>query len=301
VALSEVDTSLIDDITSCAPIPAGGYPNATNNHFYFLSEVGGCPNLPCFLSQVEGTIHANATLVIDQVCTLYQPIRIPPRFTLAGVGADGEGKLVFADLPDNHAAISVKPVIDQNGQSYNVIRDLDIVGDNDALWTAGINVSNGNLIAIENVRVSGFTVGLYGRHSYSVSVDRSAFYSNAFNIMIHWDANHWSVRDSTVGLALLGVKIFGPADGTPGSNDHVFSGVRFEGSTIGAMRIGAHGTMLTNNRFESNGYQAVTVASGASDTRVLANIFSTDTVHDYGQGTKCMLNIGLPAGSCEDN
>jgi hypothetical protein len=63
-------------------------------------------------------------------------------------------------------------------------------------------VSNGDNIALKNVRVSGFAVGLYDRHAYSVSVDRSTLYGNAFNIMIHWDANHWSVRDSTVGLAL---------------------------------------------------------------------------------------------------
>ncbi len=300
VAMGTFDPALIDDLKAiCPAIPVEGFPDATNHRFYFLSEVGGCPNLPCFLAQVENTIHANATLVIDQVCTLSQPLRIPARFTLAGVGADGEGKLVFRDLAPNKAAISVKPVLNSNGQSHNVIRDLDIVGVGGGPWTTGINVSGGNHVAIENVRVSGFSIGLFGRSAYSVTVDGSAMYGNGFDIMIHENANHWSVRDSTLGQAFYAVKIFGPADG-PGQwgNDHVFSGVRFEGSVIGAMRLGSFGAMLTNNRFESNGANGVTVAPLASGTRILANIFSTDTVHDFGNGTKCGLNINLPAGAC---
>lgn len=288
-----------DVITSCVGIPPGGFSGVTNDRFYFLSEVGGCENLPCFLAEVENSEHANGTLIIDQVCTLSQPIRIPPRFTLAGVGANGEGALVFDDLPDNTPAIRVKPVVFQNGQSHDVIRDLNIVFTGTSLWTAGISVSQGNIVNIENVRVSGFAIGLYGAHAYSIQVEDSVFYDNAFNLVLHEGAMHWRVRDSVIGQALYGVKVFGPADG-PGlwGNDHVFEGSRFEGSLLGAMRLGSYGTVVMNNRFESNGPNGVVVAPQATGTRVIANIFSTDVVHDGGTDTMCGFNIGLPHPDC---
>lgn len=285
---------------NCPGIPAGGYPGVTNDHFYFLSEVGGCANLPCFLAEVEGTVHANATLIIDQVCTLTQPIQIPSRFTLAGVGPAGEGILAFQNLPDYAAAINVAPAVQQGGVSESVIRDLSIFRVSGGVWNSGINVSGGNIVSLRGVRVGGFAAGLFGLDAYSVRVDESTFYGNNFNIMIHRNANHWSVRDSTLSLAThYSVKIFGPSDG-PGTwnNDHVFSGVRFEGSGLGAMLLGSYGAMLMNNRFESNGTEGVSLTTSATGTRIISNIFSTDVVHDQGQGTKCGLNINLPAGSC---
>ena len=291
-----------DVITSCAGIPPGGYPGVTNDHFYFLSEVGGCSNLPCFLANVEDTVHANATLIIDEVCTVRQPLRIPSRFTLAGVGPAGEGALVFEDLPDNASAINVEQAVLQGGVSEIVIRDLGIYRGSGGAWNSGINVSGGNIVALEGVRVSGFAMGLFGQNAYSVRVDRSTFYANAFNVMIHRNANHWSIRDSTLGLATFySVKIFGPADG-PGdwNNDHVFSGVRFEGSGLGAMMLGSYGAMLMNNRFESNGSNGVWITPSATGTRVLSNIFSTDMVHNSGQGTRCAFNIGQLSADCPE-
>lgn len=293
-------TTSYEPPANCPGIPVGGYPGVTNDRFYFLSEVGGCANLPCFLAEVDGTEHANATLVIDEVCTLTEPIQIPSRFTLAGVGPAGEGMLVFQNLPDYAAAINVAPAVTQGGISEIVIRDLSVFRGAGGIWNSGINVSGGNIVSLQGVRVNGFAVGLFGRDAYSIRVDQSTFYGNEFNVMIHKNANHWSVRDSTLSLAArYSVKIFGPSDG-PGdwNNDHVFSGVRFEGSGLGAMQLGSYGAMLMNNRFESNGNHGVTLTSSASGTRVISNLFSTDVVHDLGQGTKCGFNIGLPAGSC---
>ena len=97
----------------CAP--AEGFPGVTNDRYYFLSEVGGCPNLPCFLNEVAGTAHSNATLIIDQQCTLFHTLRIPSRFTLAGVGMAGEGSLVFEGISANSSAIIVEDAIAQGG------------------------------------------------------------------------------------------------------------------------------------------------------------------------------------------
>jgi len=291
-----------DVITSCPGIPPGGFSGVTNDHFYFLSEVGGCSNLPCFLAEVEDTVHANATLIIDEVCTLRQPIRIPSRFTLAGVWPAGEGALVFEDLPDYASAIRVEEEVQQGGVSEIVIRDLGIYRASGGYWNSGINVTGGNIVALEGVRVSGFSMGLYGQDAYSVHVYRSTFYANAFNVMIHRNANRWTFRDSTLGLATLySVKIFGLSDG-PGTwnNDHVFSAVRFEGSGLGAMMLGSYGAMLMNNRFESNGNNGVWITPSATGTRVLSNIFSTDMVHNSGQGTRCAFNIGQLSTDCPE-
>jgi hypothetical protein len=288
-----------DVLTSCVGIPPGGFSGVTNDRFYFLSEVGGCENLPCFLAQVEGTEHANGTLVIDQQCVLSQPLKIPPRFTLAGVGANGEGSLVFDDLPDNTPAIRVTPVVFQQGVSHNVIRDLNINFTGTSHWNAGISVSQGNIVNIENVRLSGFAIGVYGAHAYSIKIENSVFYDNAFNLMLHEGANHWRVRDSVIGRALYGVKVFGPADGAgEWGNDHVFEGSRFEGNLLGAMRLGSVAAILANNRFESNGPNGVVIAPQAAGTRVLTNFFSNNVVHDSGDDTKCALNIGLPNEDC---
>ena len=137
----------------CAP--AEGFPGVTNNRYYFLSEVGGCPNLPCFLNEVAGTPHSNATLIIDQQCTLFHTLRLPSRFTLAGVGMAGEGSLVFEGISAASSAIILEDAIAQGGNSETTIRDLAIWGDfagDPAQTVAGLNVSGGNIVRINNVR-----------------------------------------------------------------------------------------------------------------------------------------------------
>ena len=63
------------------------------------------------------------------------------------------------------------------------------------------------------------------------------------------------------------------------------------------MRLGSYGAMLMNNRFESNNDGAggpsigVQVDPGAQRTRIISNIFSTDTVVDQGEDTVCLANI----------
>ncbi|MDI3287469.1 right-handed parallel beta-helix repeat-containing protein [Polyangium sp. 15x6] len=292
-------STFVDDITSCPGIPPGGLSGLFKDRFYFLSEIG-CENLPCFLKEVKNSEHANATLIVDEECDVYEPIQIPARFTLAGVGPAGQGVLAFWNLPDHAPALSVEPVL-PSGVSENVIRDLWIVRGSGGTWNSGINVSGGNIVRLENVRVSGFAVGLFGKDAYSVLVDKSTFYGNAFNMMLHRGANHWRVRDSTLGLATFySVKVFGPSDG-PGAwnNDHLFSGNRFEGSLVGAMMLGSYATMVENNRFESNGYNGVYITGSATETRVHSNVFSSDVVNNQSLGTRCGFNI--PNSACPDN
>lgn len=80
----------------------------TSPRYYFFSEIqeiiGGTDGekLPCFLREVTRRHHSgssfnvdNATLIIDIACSLAEPLVIPPRFTIAGTGLDGEGRLLF--------------------------------------------------------------------------------------------------------------------------------------------------------------------------------------------------------------
>src|SRR4029450_11196634 len=105
---SQVTRTSATDFTSCPVIPAEGVEGLTNDHYYFLSEIGGCAQLACFLKQVSSSVHANSTLIVDQVCSgtnaIKETLVLPNRFTLAGVGIDGAGALGF-DPPGNGAGV----------------------------------------------------------------------------------------------------------------------------------------------------------------------------------------------------
>ena len=101
-----------------------------------------------------GYANANATLVIDQACIDANAIKatlvLPDRFTLAGVGINGEGILQFS-LPENVMAIRFAPspgVVHR----FATIRDLTIVGG--CCGQTGIDVSNSQFVYIRNVRLS---------------------------------------------------------------------------------------------------------------------------------------------------
>lgn len=276
------------DLTSCTGIPPGGFGAATNRHFYYLSEVGGCANLACFLNEVNTSYHAFGTLVIDQQCTVRQTLRMPARFTLAGVGMGGQGTLVFTDLPDQASAIRFDDVLATGGNSESTIRDLAIYGDfaGGANTVAGLNVSGSNIVRISNVRVSGFSLGLYGEEAYSVLVQHSNISANDINVAIAENSNSWRLRDSVLSQASSwSIYVRGPA------NDHLISGNRFESSVEGAIRLETYGAMVMNNRFESNGGVGVLVTANGESSRIIGNIFSSDTIIDQGMDTLCLGSI----------
>lgn len=275
------------DFTLGCAISEATFNSATSPTFYFLSEVGGCPALPCILEYFRNnnSAHEAATLVIDQRCTLRQPIIIPPRLTLAGVGITGEGALVFEDLPAGAAAISVVPA-GFNGTSHITIRDLAIGADPAENILTGVDVSGGNLVYLKNVYISGFQRGVFGDvAAYSIFIDQSNISSNTFNVMIGTDANHWVIRDSVLGNAMSwSVAI-------RGGNNHVISGNRFEHIQSGAVWLGSLGAVVRDNRFETPGKIGVQVAPGAQGNRILANIFSGTSIVNGSASTQCCFNF----------
>lgn len=257
----------------CAPDPVvdAESTSVTSERFYYLSEIGGCQNLVCWLDNVSDTAFSNATLVVDQFCTLNQTVVIPPRMVIAGVGMDGEGVLSFEGLGSTQAAIAVAPGPNTAGVT---IRDLRIVGD-DPLRGRGIELDSAHQVIVERVRISGFGFGIYGQQSYSVVVDKTNMHSNNVNIFQDFTANTWRVTNSVLSQAVRwGIYQTAAADGTAHQNSSVYSNNRLESNGLGGIHVAGVGTVIQNNEFEGNGGTvkanlAIQVHSAAIDTRII--------------------------------
>ncbi|HZN11166.1 MAG TPA: right-handed parallel beta-helix repeat-containing protein [Blastocatellia bacterium] len=269
----------------------------TSSRFYYLSQLEpyigrDYRNLPCFLQAVGGTALSNATLVIDRDITLAEPLVLPARFTLAGTGIEGEGKLRFIGLPRGVSAIQFAP-----GASHSTIRDLSVSGPG-AGGHIGIDVSGASIIFIRDVRINGFYAGIYGARpglsALSIYIERCNIHNNDYNVLMHRDAFHWRIRDCILNQATAwGVRVYGPDDDpappTPGQNlgsgnDHLIAGSRIEGCGEGGIMLGSHAAMLMNNRFEQNGGvggTGILILPTAGSTRLMSNmLYSNNLVDD---------------------
>jgi hypothetical protein len=285
----------------------GGKP-LTSKSFYYLSELQpflgeNYAKLPCFLKAVGGTEFGGATLVIDQSVTLSEQLVIPSRYTLAGVGINGQGELRFTGLGDGASAVRF------DTQATNItIRDLAI-GRLDGGVNAGIDVSRANKVFIRDVLVTGFFAGIYGSRpgttAISVYIDRCSVFQNDYNIVMHRNAFHWRIRDCILNQAgCWGLRIFGPqgdpvpANGEPVyGNDHLVQGCRFESCGVGGALLGSDSAMLMNNRFEQNGGNGgvgIMIQSTASRTRLISNLFSGNSLINQGSQTQSFGAITDP-------
>jgi hypothetical protein len=268
----------------------------TSTHYYFLSELQpflgeNCEHLPCFLKAVSSSTLGHSTLIVDRHCTLTEPLVLPSRFTLAGVGIDGEGGLSFSGLADGVSAIRFAP------EARNVmIRDLAI-GRADGGVNAGIDFSRAQKVYARNVQVTNFFAGIYGSRpslfAIYVYLDHCNAFDNDYNLVIHRNAFHWRIRDCILSQAnCWGLLIFGPRnDPAPRpvnrnfgwGNDHLISGCSFEGCGTGGVHLGSDSAMLINNRFENNGGVGgvgVQIFSTAARTRLVSNYLSGNIIHE---------------------
>ena len=85
----------------------------TNDRFLFLREIGGPNCLKEFLDSVilsgPKSPHWGGTLIIDQRVVLGVQLRIPDGFTLAGVGINGGGRLVFKNSLSGKPSTALVP------------------------------------------------------------------------------------------------------------------------------------------------------------------------------------------------
>jgi hypothetical protein len=300
VLKKRVTRPAVGDLASCPVIPGGGLPGLTNGHYYFLSEIGGCAQLACFLKQVPTSVHAYSTLVVDQACTgasaIKETLVLPDRFTLAGVGIDGAGVLGF-DLPDNVPAIRFKDSLDVANRMAT-IRDLNLAGS--CCGQVGIDVSNSQFVYVKNVRLQNFAFGLFGDNAFSIFVDQSSVHNNAFNIVMGDNTTSWRVRDSVASQGLMGIQMSATARG------HVVSGGRVEANWGPGIRIDGAMNVVDNTWFEGNGtffgtHYGIWVTSQGQKTRILANLFSSQLIGDDGAETRSCYNMSFAGGSADVN
>ena len=304
IVVAIINLSTINVQAACNPDPVNdvGTVPVTNNRYYYLSEIGGCANLACWLGSVPDTLYSNATLVIDQRCVLGdQTLPLPARMVLAGVGMDGEGELIFSGLSANQAAIAVESSDETSGVT---IRDLRIAGDN-PLRGRGIELDSAHQTKVERVRISEFNSGIYGRQSFFVIVDKANLHNNNINIMQDFTANTWRVTNSILNQATRWGIYQTNSLNTPNAteafahqNSSVYDGNRLESNGLGGIRVSSVGTVIKNNEFEGNGGDdnvAIMVNSTAVNTRVLSNFYSGDCPIDNGRDTEFAFDIFFAA------
>jgi hypothetical protein len=251
-----------------------------------LSEIGGCAAL-----QAQLAAHQPAwpiTLVIDQQCGPYAgTLTLPGRITLAGVGRDGAGELLFTGLPGNVPALAIAA-----GQGHVQIRDLLIRNIAPTKTGVGLLLDGNSMVTLNGVRIDFFGQGVSGTQSYSVLINQSNISGNGTNLRLGQDTNAWRVRDTVLSQAAgWSVIVRGP------NNDVVFDGNRLESNQRGGFLVNGFGTVLSNNRLEFNGalggWRGIEVTPSASQVRLLHNYFSTDIIVDSGADTQCAFNTNV--------
>jgi hypothetical protein len=289
-----------NDIAHCPAIPPDGLDGLTNGHYFFLSEIGGCDKLACFLKQAATSAHAASTLIVDQTCSGAHAIRetlvLPDRFTLAGVGIDGTGVLAF-DLPDNVPAIRFadsSSVVNRMA----TIRDLNLAGE--CCGQTGIDVSDSQFVYIRNVRVQNFAIGLFGTRAWSIFVEGSSLHNNAYNIVLGDDTTTWRVRDTVANQGLIGIQINATGRG------HLVSGGRVESNWGPGIRVDGAMNVIESTWFEGNGQffntnYGVWVTGQGLKNRILSSLFSSQLIGDGGVETRTCFNMSFAAGSADVN
>lgn len=251
-----------------------------------LSSVGGCGALPGLLAANQPSWPV--TLIVDQQCGPYaNTLTLPGRMTLAGVGRDGEGELLFNGLAAATPALAVAA-----GQGHIQIRDLVIRNIAPARSGIGLRLDGNHMMSLDSVRIDRFNTGVYGWQSYSTLIHRSNISNNGTNLMLGLETNGWRVRDSVLGQAGgWSVMVRGP------NNDVLFDGNRLESNVRGGFLLNSFGAVVSNNRLEFNGaglgWRGIEVTPVAQHSRLLHNYFSSDIIVDAGVDSRCAFNMNV--------
>jgi hypothetical protein len=301
--IQEIEKPLFDvprgPIPACAPIPADGFPGVTSQRFYYLSEIlppgigledPACGTwLGCFLDQVAGTVHDTATLVIDRQCVSNRTLVVPDRFVLAGVGLDGEGRLVF-DLPTSARALRFKKPANPAAAliRHAQIRDLSI-GTRGCCGNVGIDLSNSTLVHVENVRVSGFAFGIAGHSSLFNTIEGSNISENVVGIRQGFETTTWQIRENVISSnRFVGIGFH------PTTRASVVSGGVLEKNRFGAIFLRGKGNIVQSTWFEGNGKAnggfAIRVSPTAVNSRILTSMFSDNNILDPSPTTRRCYN-----------
>lgn len=249
-----------------------------------LSSVGGCGALPGLLAVNQPSWPV--TLIVDQQCGPYtDTLTLPGRMTLAGVGRDGEGALLFTGLAAATPALAVAV-----GQGHIQIRDLLIRNIAPVRGGIGLRLDDNHQMSLDSVRIDHFATGVSGVKSLSTLIHRSNISNNGTNLLLGAETNSWRVRDNILSQAgSWSVVVRGP------NNDVLFDGNRLESNARGGFLLASLGAVVSNNRLQLNGagvgWRGIEVTPAARHSRLLHNYFSTDVIVDAGFDSRCDFNM----------
>ncbi len=298
--LAGIETAAFDHFPAgpaCPATPVGGYPT-TSDRFLFLSEIlpGSIPvnnpdcgfYLGCFLDQAPtDPYHAHSTLVIDRQCRVARTLVVPDRFEIAGVGMDGSGSLVF-DLPDGARAMRFAPAVGA-AIRHSKIRDLSI-GNLVCCGQTGIDLSNSSLVQLANLRISGFTRGIFGQTSFMHHITGSNLSTNGFAIVLGYDTTTWRIRDTASSFNQMNAIVFDPT-----TRQTVVSGGVYESNPFAGIDVSGYGNTIESTWFEGNGllinHRGLVIRSGSVATTVLTSTFSIDQISDVGTNSRRCFNF----------
>lgn len=245
-----------------------------------LGVAGNCNGLQALLNN-----YAGGTIILDRKCELSNTLTIPKQTTLAGVGIFGNGLLQFMSLPTGSAAIRLESLNGIGSTSHITIRDLAIVGPSNVI---GLNVSQSSLVHIQNVRITGFYVGIFGLNSNALIVDHSNISLNTYyNIIASQDTANWRIRDNIINQAGVGGVLI---KNNPQSG-HVIDGNVISSNQKYGINTYGRGTIITHNRFQTSQGTNIRIDSTAEETRISENYFNAGTIENNSLSTQCAHNI----------
>jgi len=265
----------------------------TSRGYLFYSQIkdriGGASNLPCFVRGLNDSEFAYTTLVIDEAVTLTQPLILPPRVSLRGVGIGGRGLLTFDGLPAGESAIRFVQTDDPADRPiYTTISDLAVYRGKGSPAVVGIDLSYGVGVYINNVRVSNFFAAMLGNRPGTISglvhVSQCSLPDNDNGIILPTGSRGWRVRDTVIsGAKCWGIRVFGASDnpfssqGGKYAEDHVFDGCQIYRCGRGGVSFAGRAAALANTRLVDN-LTGVWVRASARSTRLISNYFNGDNL-----------------------
>ena len=245
-------------------------PEAQAAEVITISQYGGT------LQQAIDQAGEGGMVIVDETLFLDQPIVLPRRFRMVGLGHQGQGTLAFT--MSSGSAISIQP----GGDAWVSIENLDIEG----LFTPGgefdttlraLDLSGSHNVYLRNLTIRGFDVGVYGDVSFSVhALNCSVSVNRTYNYYLYNEAHSWRI---TGGLSSQAGRI---AIRVRQSNNTVIDSVRLESNPI-SIYTDTVSTHVINNRFEcspvipqfcAGNPIAVRIGNGAVDTLLVGNLYA---------------------------
>ncbi len=295
------------------PYPLG--KTRTNDNFIFLREIlrqdGSSPADPAQAGTCLATWLANtaagmqqpsgaplSTLVIDQRVELTQPIVIPPRMTIRGVGPRGAAVLSFGGLVANTAAITFMPAAPgdpdagiEPAPSYSTLADLTIEYASPPGDAAIIGLSAdvlGTIVYLQRLTLRNWDIA-FATVGYFPLVQECSFENNGIGIDVRTGGNALRVE----GCAFTGnsgnaINLNAPGTGIVSppvdANSVLVTRCTFGGNGRGIYVDRHQGARIIGNAFIGNTSGGVYVTANAREARIVANFFDNGDRFGFEDG-----------------